>query len=138
MIGSAFNSTSLGVLEQAMQFAQARHAVLAGNIANLDTPGYRVRDLSVETFQNRLKEAIAARDKASHAPPGGSSGPLEPDAAMRRVRQSLKSILYHDQSDVGIEEQVAELSKNQMMHNMAVSIMSSQFRLLQAAISERV
>ena len=34
-----------------MAFTEARHSVLAGNVANLDTPGYKTRDLSVETFQ---------------------------------------------------------------------------------------
>jgi flagellar basal-body rod protein FlgB len=69
-----------------------------------------------------------------------SSGVLraDPDAAMRRVRESMKSILFHDDSNVGIEQQVLEISKNHFMHNTAISVMSSQFRMLQAAISERV
>jgi flagellar basal body rod protein FlgB len=37
-----------------------------------------------------------------------------------------------------MEQQIAELSKNQMQHNLAVNLLASQFRLLQAAISERV
>ena len=45
------------VLEQVVNFAQARHGVLAGNIANLDTPGYRVRDLSPEKFESDSKQA---------------------------------------------------------------------------------
>ena len=48
MYQSIFGSTSIPVLEQTVHFTQARHNVLAGNIANLDTPGYQVRDLSVE------------------------------------------------------------------------------------------
>jgi flagellar basal body rod protein FlgB len=38
---------------------------------------------------------------------------------------------------VGIEQQVAEMAKNQTRHNLALAILGSQFRLLQAAISER-
>ena len=38
--------------------------MLAGNIANMDTPGYQVRDLSVEDFQSQLREVIRKR----HAP----------------------------------------------------------------------
>ena len=108
-----------------------------GNVANLDTPGYRVRDLSVETFQERLREAMEARRQQQKPASLGYLRP-DPDEAMRRVRDSLKSILYHDDSDVGIEQQVLEISKNQYMHNVAISIMASQFRLLQAAIAERV
>ncbi len=132
-----FNTTTIPILEQAISFAQERHNVLAGNIANLDTPGYRVRDLSVETFQQRLKEAIEARNEPrQHLSPGLMSD--APDDAMQKVRESMKSILYHDDSNVGLEQQVTEIAKNQAMHNMAIAILNSQFRLLQAAVSERV
>ena len=36
-----------------------------------------------------------------------------------------------------MEHQVTEMVKNQMQHNLALSIMTSQFRLLQTAISGR-
>lgn len=57
---------------------------------------------------------------------------------MRKVRESLKSIELLDGSDVGIEQQITEVAKNQQLHNLTLSIMTSQFRLLQTAVSERV
>jgi flagellar basal-body rod protein FlgB len=149
MYQSMFDATTIPVLEQVVQFAQARHHVLAGNIANLDTPGYRVRDLSLEDFQQRLSEAIRARDQRRPAgsaerfvSPGKMGYPGSPAPAretdVAEVANDPKTILYHDQSNVGIEHQVTEMVKNQMQHNLALTIMTSQFRLLQAAISERV
>lgn len=133
-----FQSTTIPVLEQVLQFAQARHGVLAGNLANLDTPGYRVADLSPEQFQEQLHEAIERRDR----PPTTNSPGHQPAAAahdpVRAVSGSARSILYHDDSNVSIEKQVAEISKNQSVHNLALTIMTNQFRLLQTAISERV
>jgi len=133
------NSTNIPVLEQVLNFAQARHGVLAGNIANMDTPGYRTRDLSVPLFQEKLAEAIEARDRRSEpVSPGVTAAMQDPGDPMREVRESMKSILYHDDSDVGLEQQITEISKNQATHNMAIAIMQSQFRLLEAAISERL
>ena len=60
------------------------------------------------------------------------------DAAMREVRKTTRGILFHDGTDVNMEQQVLEISKNQYMHNMAITIMGTQFRMLQTAISERV
>lgn len=132
-----FDSTTIPVLQEVVSFAQARHNVLAGNVANLDTPGYRVRDLSLETFQQHLADALEARQQEHKSiSPGEISS--SSDAAMQKVRESMTSILYHDDSNVGVEQQVLEVSKNQYLHNMAISIMSSQFRMLQTAISERV
>jgi len=137
MYQTIFRSTSIPILAQVVNFAQARHTVLAGNIANLDTPGYRVRDLSVEDFQTRLKQAIHHRDEIQVARSPGERTPQE-RAMLAKVSQDPKTILYHDDSNVGIEYQVTEMIKNQLQHNLALSILSSQFRLLQSAISERV
>ena len=61
MLSSIFQSSSIPVLEQVVNFTEARHGVLAGNIANLDTPGYKTRDISPALFQEQLKEAINTR-----------------------------------------------------------------------------
>jgi len=130
-----FNATSIPALEQVLNFTEQRHAVLASNIANLDTPGYRSRDLSVEKFESRLKEALDARQTPVSP---GEAGSMAGKVDFSQVRDATKQILFHDGSDVGLEHQVTEISKNQGRYNMALAIMTNQFRLLQAAISERV
>jgi len=151
MLSSLFNSSTVPVLEQVVNFTQARHGVLAGNIANLDTPGYKTRDISPAQFQKRLKEAIQHRREAAQSPTYAINSPffnrtsahlagrsaVTGHDGMNEVRESAKSILYHDDSNVSIEQQVAEISKNQAQHNLAVSLMTAQFRLLRAAITER-
>jgi flagellar basal-body rod protein FlgB len=136
-----FDSSTLPALEQVVNFSQARHNVLAGNIANLDTPGYRTRDISPDEFRSRLKEAID-RSRQSSSDSAGQLGGLAADQPaenpFRAVKDSLNSILRHDDGNVSMEQQIAELSKNQMQHNLAVNLLASQFRLLQVAISERV
>jgi len=136
MFSDIFQSTTIHVLQEVMSFSQARHTALAGNIANLDTPGYKVRDLSVEDFQERLQAAIQQR----HQPAAlRSPGQLEdePETHLAQIAEESKTILYHDKSNVGLEFQVTEMVKNQMQHNLALAIMNSQFRLLQAAINGR-
>lgn len=136
MFQNLFNSTTIPVLEQVVNFSEARHTVLAGNVANMDTPGYKARDLSQKDFQERLAKAIEARRQP---PAYHSSGEpdYEPPEALAEVSKNPKSILHHDESNVGIEHQVTEMVKNQMQHNMALTVMVQQFHLLQAAISER-
>jgi flagellar basal-body rod protein FlgB len=142
MLPSMLNNTTLPVLEQAVNFAQARHGVLAGNIANIDTPGYKTRDLSPELFQESLKQALDKREKqATHEVSPGIMTAAEKSHELdsfAEVRDSTRHLLYHDQSDVSLESQVTELAKNQGMHNMAISLLTQQFRLLEAAVSERV
>jgi flagellar basal-body rod protein FlgB len=158
MFQGIFRSSTIPVLEQVVQFTQARHEVLSGNVANLGTPGYQARDLSVAEFQARLRDAIEARHQTPLAlPPGNMAiSPGEMGASLRAVgispgemaadrsdpvagaAKDPRSILFHDQSDNAAELQVTEMVKNQMQHNMAMAIMASQFRLLQSVVSERL
>ncbi len=137
MLPNLLNSTTIPALTEVLNFAQARHGVLVGNIANINTPGYRVRDLSVDTFQQRLKEAIT--QSHSHGQ-SMSAGIVNTDAGdpMRQVRESLTNVLYHDDTNIDLEKQVTEINKNQFLHNFALTVMSDQMQLLQNAISERV
>jgi flagellar basal-body rod protein FlgB len=135
---TVFSSTTIPILEKVVGFTEARHNVLAGNIANLDTPGYRAQDLSPVQFQNQLKEAIETRrEQAAQAASDGSIGASDDEAPLTSMHEPMKSLLYHDDSDNDLERQVAELTKNQMQYNLAVTLMTNQFRLLQAAISEQ-
>ena len=149
MLSSLFQSSSLPVLENVVNFTEARHGVLAGNIANLDTPGYKTRDLSPEMFQQRLREAIETKNQPISPTSLGDVADLSPtdnfeqqaikqQVAFGKVKDSMKSILRHDGDDVSMEKQVNEMMKNQQQHNLAIGIMTAQFRLLRAAVTERV
>jgi flagellar basal-body rod protein FlgB len=145
-MGPSMFEGSLPVLEQMVKFTEARHGVLAGNLANLDTPGYRSQDLSPEEFQSRLKNAIEKRERGatSRAPyPYAaeriiqSTGHEENASDLAAVGDTVKGMLRHDLNNTSLEEQVSEIAKNQAQHNLALSLMTAQFRLLRAAITER-
>jgi flagellar basal-body rod protein FlgB len=137
MLPNLFDSTTIPVLGEVLNFAQARHTVLAGNIANVNTPGYRLRDLSPTAFQEQLKEAIALSKQSAEPLSPGMAG-SEPGGPLRQVRASLQNLLYHDDTNLDLEKQVAEMSKNHLLHNFALTVITDQFQLLQTTISERV
>jgi flagellar basal-body rod protein FlgB len=150
MMTGLFDSSPLPMLEQVVKFTEARHGVLAGNLANLDTPGYRVRDLPVDEFRTQLKEAMEERQSLpiSQAPyptpvsPGAqltssSSAKTRREDKLASVAEHAKGMLRHDDNNSSLEEQVTEIAKNQAEFNMAVSLMNAQFRMLRAAITER-
>ncbi len=131
------NNSTLSALEQTVLFSHQRHQLLAGNLANIDTPDYKTRDLSVTEFHTQLKAAIESSpgDRA-HYVPGRGMEPISKQQALEQVRDVSKQILYHDGSDVSLEQQVTQIAKNQNMHNTAIALMRSQFQTLQVAIRE--
>lgn len=135
MWSSLLNSTALPALEQTVSFAEKRHLLLASNLANMDTPDYQSRDISLDNFQKQLQTAISR----SQTPPSTYATPIEDQQAnFAKVRDVSQQILMHDGSDVSLEQQVTEISKNQSMHNTAIALMRSQMQSLKVAITESV
>ena len=59
---TAINFTNaLGVHEQALHLRTQRSAVLANNLANAETPGFKARDLILLLHYNRLNKASDMR-----------------------------------------------------------------------------
>ena len=136
MFDNWLHNSTLPALEQTAIFAERRHQLLAGNVANLDVPGYKTRDLDQKQFQQVLHEALEAPANRSsgYQMPGS---PLQPEP-MERVRDTSRQVLYLDNSDVSLEEQVTTLSKNNSLHDMSIALMRSQLATLEAAIRETV
>ena len=138
MYESLFNATTLPILQQVVSFTQARHQVLASNIANLDVPGYRAKDLPVGEFQRQLAEAIRQRQEPpAFRSPGEPELPSPARLEPVEIEDLPEMLLYHDEGTKGLEYQISEMLKNQMQHNLAISLMTHQFNLLRTAINER-
>jgi flagellar basal-body rod protein FlgB len=113
------------VLDRVIRFTESRHKLLANNIANIDTPGYKMKDLSVKQFQSDLQEAI---DRNQLSPEAAS-----PEAAGKTDYSQY--LLFHDQNNRSIEKQVSTITENTILHNTAVELLRSQYSLLAKAIS---
>jgi flagellar basal-body rod protein FlgB len=75
----AINMSTVDTLERALTFHRDRQAVLAGNVANLDTPGYRPVDLvrSAST-EGGLPQTVQSFDDGGALPsPDGNAVSLE-------------------------------------------------------------
>ena len=44
-------------LERAIDIAQQRHTLIAGNISNMETPGYRAKEIDFETVLGKALES---------------------------------------------------------------------------------
>ncbi|MCU0719169.1 MAG: hypothetical protein MUC83_05660 [Pirellula sp.] len=148
MLPSLFRSTTFESLEQTISFAERRHAILAGNIANMDTPDYQTRDLSVDDFQASIKDLIATQKRQAEDSPTLRFSVLQPDEpatnaiaheqAVQNVQDAMRQVVYNDGSNDNIELQATQAAKNKSMHEVAITLLRSQFKALQMAISESV
>lgn len=142
MIEGMFGGGVIPVLEKAMAFREARHQLLAGNIANASTPGYRPVDLDESAFQRQLADSV--RDRAAHHPGRFALRPSEqvavgPDGRMVvRPAPARAGQVRHDGNGFSVEREMAALADNTLAHNLAAQLLGGSFRLLEVAIRGRV
>lgn len=129
-VSKMLNQDSQPVLEQMLQFTAARHKVLAENIANIDTPNYRQKDLSVERFQQVMQERL---DKRESSPVGSVTF----DDINGELTNPNDGILFHDGNNRSAEQLMSEFAKNALMHNMAVEMLRKQYSMMEMALKER-
>jgi flagellar basal-body rod protein FlgB len=145
MIESLFNSSTIPLLAKAAAFAERRHEVLAGNVANISTPDYRTRDLPVAEFRAALEEAVArkrpldstGRPAWSFSAGAPTAGENFPQALFHALEAPPKTITFQDGNNRSIEKEVMEITKNSIMQTVAIELMNVQLNRLQAVISER-
>ncbi len=121
----AFNYVN--VLEKAADASWIRNSVISNNIANVDTPGYKRKDVN---FDQYLQAAVA----------GGKS--LDDDIASIDLEgltgttfTDYGSVSYRlDGNNVDIDTENAELAKNQIKYYTMIDSMTQEFNRLKSVI----
>ena len=142
MLDTLLAPTSVPLLEQAAAFGERRHEVLAGNVANVDTPHYRRQDLDADGFLSSLRAAIDARSHPLPRPRHYAAADTDPAAyfaeSLRDVRTAARmNPTFQDGAERSIEADVLTMTRNLMQQSMSVELMTSQLNLLAAVISEQ-
>jgi flagellar basal-body rod protein FlgB len=134
-MASIVDGTTIPLLEKIAVFGERRNAVLAANVANIDTPNYHRRDLPVQEFQKALREAIQG---GSARTTGASEGPagLAPEL-LQSHEVGSPSLTFQDNSDRSIEREMMEMTKNVSLQSFAITLLTTQMGMLQAAIREQ-
>ena len=130
-IDRLLNQGNAPLLEQTLRFTEARQRLMVENSANMDTPGYQMKDLDVGKFQQMLAERADERD---HRPPGsvGFSDINE------EVQNPHSTLLFHDRNNRSMEQLMSDESKNALFHNVVVEILRKQYATMDMALKERV
>src|ERR1700691_3338678 len=92
-------------LEQMLRFTEAREGLIAGNIANVSTPGYRQQDLSVDKFQQALRGRLSQQQASG-------PGSVKFDDISAEVEEPSNGIMFHDGNNRSMEQLMTENAKN--------------------------
>jgi len=130
-IDRLMNQTNAPLVEKVLGFASARHKLIAENIANVDTPGYRTKDLSEAKFFSMLRDRAVARQEAS-------PGSMGYDGLNVDIENPRAGILFHDRNNRSMEQLASDQAKNGLLYTMAIELLKKQFSTMEMALKERV
>lgn len=126
---------ALGIHESAFKFRAARAEVLSNNLANVDTPNFKARDLD---FNSQLQGAMQKQNQSQRF---SMDSTHDKHIGFSSDMMNVDDLLYRSPSQPSIdgntvEEQVehAEFMKNSLQFQASFTILSGKFKGLQRAI----
>lgn len=114
----------LAVLGKLMSAASLRHGVLAGNLANVNTPGYRAREVR---FESTLRAALRRG--------GDLAGAVRETKAEIREREGAPA--GFDGNTVSLETEFGEVSKNAALYAAYARFLAIEASKLRSAVTGR-
>lgn len=135
MTGNIFDRT-IGLLGNAMDLRAARHKLLASNIANQETPGYRAKDIDFESELRKRTEGPSNDVCLAGTNDGHIAGVTGTSVNAPTVHDRVTDLPGFDANSVGIEGEMSRLSENTLMYTAASRMLRSKFNLLMTAIKE--
>jgi flagellar basal-body rod protein FlgB len=125
----------LQVLHKALDASWLRQQVIANNIANVETPGYKRWEVS---FEKQLQRALAegenlslARTHPAHFGRAPSLGDVQP-----QVYQVLDSSYRNDGNNVDIDAEMAKQTANYLNYNLLTRLVTGHLEMLRIAVTE--
>lgn len=120
----------MAALGRQMTAAVAKQVVAAGNIANIDTPGYRTREVSFgEMLDGEVKKLGLATTEAKQLPGVGS-----PDGSQTVETEGLDS--RRDGNNVQLDRELFTMTRASADFAAAEAALAAKFRLIRFAINE--
>lgn len=119
----------INVLDKAADASWTRNEIIANNIANVDTPGYKRQDLN---FEDELERALGnSKYKSMDAKVAGLRG----KKLQARVVNDYSNFSYrYDRNNVDIDTENVTLAANQIKYQGLLEGIKAQFSNLQSVM----
>ncbi|MBE0485080.1 flagellar basal body rod protein FlgB [Marinobacter sp.] len=123
---------ALGIHEHALQARVQRAEVLANNLANADTPGFKARDIDFQAMMQKAQASVSgiAMSKTHHGHMDTSSPGSDGELLYRTPHQPSL-----DGNTVDAQEEQSRFMRNAMDYQASFQFLSSKFAGLTKAIT---
>lgn len=123
---------TVAVLSRALDYRSANHSIISGNLANIDTPGYRPKEL---LFDKELKKALK-RTSIPISSTNQKHFPSSPEELSRKKAFAVveKDAQVGESNQLNIDMEMAQMAQNNLLYEASVRLLSKRFEALRLAI----
>ncbi|GAN34069.1 MAG: flagellar basal body rod protein FlgB [Candidatus Brocadia sp. AMX2] len=113
---------SINLLEKMLDVSAIKHKVIANNIANINTPGYKKMEVS---FAEQLEKVI--KDNSMN-----KFDSLQPKIVLSK--EDANGTVRNDGNNVDMDKEVSSLMKNTLSYNIYTQLLAKKMESLKSAI----
>lgn len=120
---------NINVLDKAADASWTRNQVIANNLANVDTPNYKRKDVA---FQAYLQAEMEGADTTTLQE---RISDIDLDALNATSYTDMAELSYReDGNNVDVDTENVELASNQLMYEALMNSISNEFDMIKAAM----
>jgi len=128
-----FHKTGIEKIGKYLDVAALRQKLVAGNLANVSTPGYGARDIDFQAEFNRVNgqgdKLDGYRTHPNHIPLGaGPEG--EPEISRAKVAEG-------DLNAVDADHEIANLAQNELIYSISARLLQKKISGIRNVITSR-
>ncbi|KIY21542.1 MULTISPECIES: flagellar basal body rod protein FlgB [Mesobacillus] len=123
-------SNTISTLEHALDYSSAKQKVISQNIANVDTPNYKAKDVSFKAvFQDVMEQSFEANKSDSRHYDFFSRPSRLPGIINKQ------NVNYNENGNsVDLDKEMADMATNQIYYNAVTERINGKFNTLQSVI----
>lgn len=134
MIEKLYEKNNL--LEKSLNASWARNDVISQNLANVDTPNYKRKDISFEQYLNESLDGKKLEGKLTderHIPINSKNiDKIEPELTQDDSDVSMRI----DGNNVDVDSEMAYLAKNTIQYNTLIQMVNSNYSRIKNVLAE--
>ena len=131
---SMFNS-QFGLVGRVMDMQLQRQNVIMSNLANVETPNYKPREIA---FEKELQSALGLdmRGRMSTTSQGHMPAAFNPDNFGPEWSKQFKPRQIHGEDRVNLDKEMAKHAKNQLQYTALTQVIAKNFEGLSSVIQD--
>ncbi len=119
-------SSQIGLVGRVMDMQLKRQNVITSNLANVETPNYKPRELE---FEKELQSALGLdmRGRMSSTSPAHLPAAFNPENFSPEWFKQFKPRQIHGEDRVNMDKEMSKHAKNQLQYTALTQVMSKSF-----------